>query len=820
MKRYFSFLFFICLFLFSHILTYATGNSSPNSIVLSNQEQIDKFSINFPGLTIIDGDLFIGNTDMECNCVDIVNLNGLTQLVSITGNLYIHNTKITDMNGLNNLSNIGGFASVVGNNNILTFNGLNNLIAVQSLFIGYNNYSLFSIQALNNLHYIPGDIAIFCDGLFHLDGLSNIDSIGGNLSLGISELIDLNALSNLTSIGGSLKLEGNTQLQEIIGLINLRSINGNLFINNNYRLKNLNGLSNLNSINGYIYISQNSNLTDIYGIANIAPDNIHFNNDNDPPLKDITITDNQALPFCAVQSICQALAIYGASYLIEGNATGCLESALSCVDVICTQVKEPKNDQHGVLVNAPIEWEASPNATGYLIAAGTTPGSSEIIDSLNVGNTLIYYPQNLLPCKSQIYVRIIPYKNNQVGNSCSESVFYTENVEPVISADTSVCRGIPVNLHASGGVNYQWVPSEGLNNADISNPIATAFSPIIYTVNVINERGCSGSAQVSIYLNPNPTTSMSSIEESGNDFNNGMATANPLSGQQPFSYLWSNGKTSKTIMYLNPGEYFVTVTDGNHCNTVDSVKIDEFICPELNIISDVFNSTCFNSCNGYINVYKVDNAVYPVTYNWSDGTKNSSKNSLSAGDYTVTITDSKNCSTAQSFTIYEPEEMQIVIDSLHNMTGNNNGYIKISSNHPDIEVLWNGPKDFVSDKLEIKDLEAGCYNLTLTDTISHCFIVSTICISDLTFLQDIYNQAEVVLFPNPANQFINLDFNNLDHLPEQIIIKDNSGNEIMRQNLELRQNIHQLDISKIGSGIYFVQLLSENYSKVFKLIVD
>lgn len=798
---------------------FASENNFPFSIILTTQNQVDNFALNYPGVNHIDGNLYIGEFD-DCECTDIVNLNGLINIKSIDGNLNIHNTFITDLNGLNNLTSINGYISISSNDGLLNLNGLNNLESVSSILVGYDNYSLYDIKSLNKIHYVPGDIAIFCDQIFNIAGLTNIDSIGGSLTLKIGELTNIDSLANLKSIGGDLILDRNTQLLEINGLINLRSINGNLYINNNYRLKNLNGLSNLNSINGYIYISQNSNLTDIYGIANIAPDNIHFNNDNDPPLKDITITDNQALPFCAVQSICQALAIYGASYLIEGNATGCLESALSCVDVICTQVKEPKNDQHGVLVNAPIEWEASPNATGYLIAAGTTPGNSEIIDSLNIGNTLIYYPQNLLPCNSQIYVRIIPYKNNQVGNSCSESVFYTENVEPVISADTSVCRGIPVNLHASGGVKFQWVPSEGLNNADIANPVATAFTPITYTVNVINERGCSGTAQISISLNPNPATSMSSKGESGNDFNNGMATANPLSGQQPFSYLWSNGKTSKTIMYLNPGEYFVTVTDGNHCNTVDSVKIDEFICPELNITADVFNSTCFNSCNGYINVYKVDNAVYPVTYNWSDGTKNSSKNSLSAGDYTVTITDSKNCSTAQSFTIYEPAEMIIIIDSLHNMTGNNDGYIKISSNHPDIEVFWNGPKDFVSDKLEIKDLEAGCYNLTLTDTISHCFIVSTFCISDLTFLQDIYNQAEVVLFPNPANQFINLDFNNLDHLPDQIIIKDNSGNEIMRQNLELRQNIHQLDISKIGSGIYFVQLLSENYSKVFKIVIN
>jgi hypothetical protein len=815
MKRIFVFLivFAICL-----SKSFASENNFPISIILTTQNQVDNFSLNYPGVTHIDGNLYIGEYD-ECKCTDIVNLNGLNYIKSIGGNLNIHNTFIADLNGLDNLTSIKGFLSITSNDGLLNLNGLNNLESVSSILLGYDNYALYDIRSLIKIHYVSGDIAIFCDQIYNLAGLTNIDSIGGSLSLKIGELANIDSLANLKSIGGNLILDSNTQLLAVDGFENLSRIKGNLFINNNYRLKNLNGLSNLLSIDGYIYINQNSNLSDIYGIANIAPENIHFNNDNDPPLKDITITYNQALPFCAVQSICQALAVFGASYLIEGNATGCLESALSCVDVICTQVKEPKNDQHGVLVNTPIEWEASPNATGYLIAIGTTSGGSDLLDSLNVGNSLIYYPQNMLPCNSQIFVRIIPYKNNQRGNSCSESVFFTEKVEPVVSADTTVCPGIPVKLYASGGVSYQWTPSIGLDNPIISNPIATVYTATTYKVNVINERGCSGSSELTINLHSKPTTSMSSIHESGNDFNNGMASANPLSGTPPFSYVWNNGRTSKTIMYLNPGEYYVTVTDGNQCNTVDSVKIDKFICPELNIRADVFNSTCFNSCNGFINIYKVDNAVYPLIYNWSDGYYTSSKNSLNVGDYSVTITDSKNCGIVETFTIAEPEEMLIVIDSLHNMTGNSDGYIKIGGVNPNLKASWYGPKDFVSDKMEIKDLAAGCYNLTVTDTISHCFVDSTICISDLGSLQNVYKETGVVLYPNPASGYLNLDFKNLDHLPGQIIIKDMAGEDIIRQKIEIKQNIHHLDISKLNLGLYFVEILFEKDIEVFKIIV-
>ena len=80
------------------------------------------------------------------------------------------------------------------------------------------------------------------------------------------------------------------------------------------------------------------------------------------------------------------------------------------------------------------------------------------------------------------------------GNNCADVI--TREVEmypiPEVSAgqDTSVSKGYSVQLQAEGGVRYSWFPLDGLNNSNVSNPIATPLSSTNYEVTVTNEFGC------------------------------------------------------------------------------------------------------------------------------------------------------------------------------------------------------------------------------------------------------------------------------------------------------------------------------------------
>jgi gliding motility-associated-like protein len=67
--------------------------------------------------------------------------------------------------------------------------------------------------------------------------------------------------------------------------------------------------------------------------------------------------------------------------------------------------------------------------------------------------------------------------------------------------DTAVITGQSLQLLATGGVNYQWVPATGLSNPLIANPVATYSTPstgILYKVLVYNEAGCIDSAFIKV----------------------------------------------------------------------------------------------------------------------------------------------------------------------------------------------------------------------------------------------------------------------------------------------------------------------------------
>lgn len=68
------------------------------------------------------------------------------------------------------------------------------------------------------------------------------------------------------------------------------------------------------------------------------------------------------------------------------------------------------------------------------------------------------------------------------------------------------------------------------------------------------------------------------------------------------------------------------------------------------------NVTCFEGSDGYINI-SVKNGVPPYHFLWSNGSTTEDLMNISAGNYSITITDENNSSISKSFTITEPSEI-------------------------------------------------------------------------------------------------------------------------------------------------------------------
>ncbi len=277
----------------------------PEGITFNSQEQIDNFQTNYPGCTVIEGDVNIKGED-------ITNLNGLIILNSIEGNLHIggfwslSNNSLTNLQGLNNLTTIGGSLEINYNIALVTTAGLDNLLSVGSDLSILSNNNLANLIGLNELSLVGGDISIRYNGvLSSLEGLDNINSASiSNLAIyennQLSECAIENICNYLIDPNGTVIIYNNSygcqSPQEIAGNCgitlpclpygnyyfysqedvnnfqinypNCNDLEGDVTIHG-YYIYDLMGLNYITSIGGSLYI-QGGHINNLMGLSNLS----------------------------------------------------------------------------------------------------------------------------------------------------------------------------------------------------------------------------------------------------------------------------------------------------------------------------------------------------------------------------------------------------------------------------------------------------------------------------------------------------------------------------------------------------------------------
>lgn len=91
---------------------------------------------------------------------------------------------------------------------------------------------------------------------------------------------------------------------------------------------------------------------------------------------------------------------------------------------------------------------------------------------------------------------------DSIGCRATDNVTVTVNPLPVINAgeDVTACEGVPVQLNATGGVNYTWLPAAGLSCTNCPDPVATLNNTTTYTVNGTDANGCTNTDAVAVNI--------------------------------------------------------------------------------------------------------------------------------------------------------------------------------------------------------------------------------------------------------------------------------------------------------------------------------
>ncbi len=250
------------------------------------------------------------------NNPSLQNLDGLENLQEILEDIRIvENPSLTSIEGLQNVSiitpDIG--IQIKENPSLLSLQGLNGITIANALVITLNDM-LSNLNGLNNLTEISELLEINVNqNLTTLEGLNSLVSVGGQ-GLKIysnPSLESFDGLENLVSIQQSYFMN-NTALINIEALGNFTSSAEMFGISNSPLLTNLHGLENLNSV-GFLIFGGLDSLNDISALSNVDMTSVYSFYLSNCPL----------LSVCDYPNICQYLNTTSNNDIIYNNAPGC-----------------------------------------------------------------------------------------------------------------------------------------------------------------------------------------------------------------------------------------------------------------------------------------------------------------------------------------------------------------------------------------------------------------------------------------------------------------------------------------------------------------
>ncbi|MCX6233156.1 MAG: thiol protease/hemagglutinin PrtT [Bacteroidetes bacterium] len=349
---------------------------------------------------------------------------------------------------------------------------------------------------------------------------------------------------------------------------------------------------------------------------------------------------------------------------------------------------------------------------------------------------------------------------NPVSVTISSPVYYIQQYSPIVATPATFVQGqaasVNVNLVNNNTSTYYGVYQAALYDLN---------GNFVQTIGIYNET--IGLPAGYTYLSPYITFSTSAI----------IAT--------PGTYILAilELENGYSTWYLVGGQYYPTPVN-------------------INVVAPALSPDIYESNN-------IEGAAYNLSLNFSGNTatQNTSGSNIHIGgdldyyqinlatgyNYSITarVHDSYNSGNGQTYT------GDVMFSYKYNSVWSDNFDDIMPSN---INIPYGGT--IIFNVAPYFTGETGTYLLDMTITQ----------IVGIEENEEIANS--ITLYPNPANDFVNLDFTNCNQKISAIKVYDNIGKEICSYKLaDFSDNIYQIPISDLSNGLYFLSVVSEN--KVF-----
>lgn len=264
-----------------------------------------------------------------------------------------------------------------------------------------------------------------------------------------------------------------------------------------------------------------------------------------------------------------------------------------------------------------------------------------------------------------------------------------------------------------------------------------------------------------------------------------------------------------------------TVDNGfTTCTAVCDIAVD-------GIVTDV---SCYGGNSGAIDI-TATSSNSTISYLWNDGSTSEDRTALTAGNYSVTVSDVAGCKASASFTVSQPLYPLIIKKSILPVSGLNTcdgaARIKVKGGTAPYTVVWND--GYIG--AARKDLCKGTYTVTATDAkgcVAVCTLkikcaVTSMQITSITSSSLIRkDDVSIAASPNPTKGLVKLSVNAAASGSAIVNVYDMTGKKMSSEKFVVSPgtNIKTIDLSKYAKGFYNVEMIIGNGKRFVKVMVQ
>lgn len=361
-----------------------------------------------------------------------------------------------------------------------------------------------------------------------------------------------------------------------------------------------------------------------------------------------------------------------------------------------------------------------------------------------------------------------------------------------LGIDTYACNGATVTLEGStqDGLTFVWSNLETTQDIDVTTTGT-------YSLVVTNSDGCVNEDEVYVEFNDFMVVNLHSSDTIHTCVGETITLA-PMSG---IEWLWGDTSVADTLAVTTEAWYYVTVTGNGGCTGDDSVYVHYNLIPDIDLGAN--QSFC-------VGITTDLTAPLAETYSWSNEEITQMITVSTSGTYYCTITDVNGCINSDfiGITVYSLPNIDLgedieIDDSQTILLGTAPGHTTYE---------WSTGDDTHFVVIDGSTLTYGDHTYSVTVTSSNSCessdeVIVTV-IQGAGIEENIFES--ISISPNPNNGIFNI------HSEDKINIEvyDNIGK------LVLTTNQKYIDISSKPSGMYFVKISNDRFTKTLKVVIQ